>query len=455
MSRPREIDAVLAAYPGVKLTQTVGVPHETLGEMVVSCIVPHEGAVIDEAAIRDFAKERLASYKVPRRVLFFRRRRAGDDRQRQGEGRRPASACRRAAGRCGEGRLSSTRAKIRFGVTSYGGAIAAHVSFTKLVEDLGFDLIGYGDTQNMIPDCYVVMTAMALAHPARDDRADGQQPGHSASGRHRERDVGAAGGLERPRLLRRRAPETARSSTSARSQRRWPSWRSTARRSGGSVRGTEVTWRGQRTRLQFEPRRVPIWIAAEGPKTQHLAGRIADGVIFANGITEEVVQDNLRRVREGAISAGRDPDSIECWFFVKPYFSESEQQAWHDLAWTLSASANHAFRFSFEDKFVPKEHEAGLKRLMAGYASHQHNVQSSGNHNARIVIENDLTEFLGRRFLLAGTAARIRERLEEMASWGATNLILTILFGEPVGYAKRLAREVVAPLSLPRTPLDG
>jgi fatty-acyl-CoA synthase len=69
---PREIDALLADYPGVKLSQTVGVPHETLGELVVSCIVPHEGASIEETAIRAFARERLASYKVPRRVLFFR-----------------------------------------------------------------------------------------------------------------------------------------------------------------------------------------------------------------------------------------------------------------------------------------------------------------------------------------------------------------------------------------------
>lgn len=69
---PREIDAALLAHPAVKLSQTVGVPHATLGEMVVSCIVRHDGAVVDEEAIRNFAKQRLASYKVPRRVLFFR-----------------------------------------------------------------------------------------------------------------------------------------------------------------------------------------------------------------------------------------------------------------------------------------------------------------------------------------------------------------------------------------------
>jgi fatty-acyl-CoA synthase len=68
---PLEIDDVIRKCPGVKITQTVGVPDELLGEVVVACIVPHEGAVLDENAIRNFAKEKLASYKVPRRVLFF------------------------------------------------------------------------------------------------------------------------------------------------------------------------------------------------------------------------------------------------------------------------------------------------------------------------------------------------------------------------------------------------
>ncbi|CAN7247716.1 AMP-binding protein [Phenylobacterium sp. LjRoot219] len=68
---PVEIDSVIQEHAGVKVSQTVGVPHETLGELVVTCIVPQDGAALDEAAVRDFAKEKLASYKVPRRVLFF------------------------------------------------------------------------------------------------------------------------------------------------------------------------------------------------------------------------------------------------------------------------------------------------------------------------------------------------------------------------------------------------
>jgi acyl-CoA synthetase (AMP-forming)/AMP-acid ligase II len=68
---PVEVDTILLQCPGVKVAKTVGVPHDSLGELVVACIVLHEGATLDEAAVQAFAKEKLASYKVPRRVLFL------------------------------------------------------------------------------------------------------------------------------------------------------------------------------------------------------------------------------------------------------------------------------------------------------------------------------------------------------------------------------------------------
>jgi fatty-acyl-CoA synthase len=69
---PLEIDAVIRTYPGVKITQTIGLAHRTLGEIVVACIVPHAGVSLSEAPLREFLKERLASYKLPRRILFLR-----------------------------------------------------------------------------------------------------------------------------------------------------------------------------------------------------------------------------------------------------------------------------------------------------------------------------------------------------------------------------------------------
>jgi acyl-CoA synthetase (AMP-forming)/AMP-acid ligase II len=68
---PVEIDNLLIQHPAVKIVQTIGVPDDLLGERVVSCIGLHEGALLDEAAVKAFAREQLASFKVPRQVLFL------------------------------------------------------------------------------------------------------------------------------------------------------------------------------------------------------------------------------------------------------------------------------------------------------------------------------------------------------------------------------------------------
>lgn len=68
---PLEVDEILARHPAVKVAKTVGVPHETLGEVVVACIVAHDDSSREAEEIRTFLRERLASYKVPRHVLFF------------------------------------------------------------------------------------------------------------------------------------------------------------------------------------------------------------------------------------------------------------------------------------------------------------------------------------------------------------------------------------------------
>ena len=67
---PIEIDEAIARHPGIKLSQTVGVPHETLGEMIVSCVVPQDGAELGADAIRATARQSLASWKLPRHVLI-------------------------------------------------------------------------------------------------------------------------------------------------------------------------------------------------------------------------------------------------------------------------------------------------------------------------------------------------------------------------------------------------
>jgi acyl-CoA synthetase (AMP-forming)/AMP-acid ligase II len=69
---PLELEAALANHPDLEVAVAVGVGHPTLGEVIVLCAVPAPGRSLDEAAIRGFLRERLAAYKVPKRVLVFR-----------------------------------------------------------------------------------------------------------------------------------------------------------------------------------------------------------------------------------------------------------------------------------------------------------------------------------------------------------------------------------------------
>ncbi|MFC0204986.1 class I adenylate-forming enzyme family protein [Novosphingobium soli] len=68
---PLEVDDVIARIPGVKRSLTVGVPDDLLGEMVVACIVPLDGAQVQESEVVARCRREIASFKVPRRVLFF------------------------------------------------------------------------------------------------------------------------------------------------------------------------------------------------------------------------------------------------------------------------------------------------------------------------------------------------------------------------------------------------
>jgi len=67
---PREVDEALMSHPAVAQAVTFAMPHRTLGEDVAAAIVLREEVAATEAEIREFARQRLAGYKVPRRVLL-------------------------------------------------------------------------------------------------------------------------------------------------------------------------------------------------------------------------------------------------------------------------------------------------------------------------------------------------------------------------------------------------
>ena len=81
--------------------------------------------------------------------------------------------------------------------------------------------------------------------------------------------------------------------------------------------GEPATYKGSAQELRWDHRHTPVWMAAEGPRTLELAGRIADGVVLSNSLTAEAMERNLGHIRAGVESAGRAMEDLEIWNMAK------------------------------------------------------------------------------------------------------------------------------------------
>ena len=66
-----DIEGVLLEHPGVQEAAVVGVAHEVLGEDVAAFAVLRPGTTLSVDELQGFCAERLADYKVPRRITFL------------------------------------------------------------------------------------------------------------------------------------------------------------------------------------------------------------------------------------------------------------------------------------------------------------------------------------------------------------------------------------------------
>lgn len=68
---PAEIEAALSEHPAIAHVAVLGVPDERMGEVGCACVVLRQGEMLDQAQVIAWSRERMANYKVPRRVEFF------------------------------------------------------------------------------------------------------------------------------------------------------------------------------------------------------------------------------------------------------------------------------------------------------------------------------------------------------------------------------------------------
>ncbi len=67
---PREIEEFLYTHPKISDIQVYGVPDRKYGEQVMAAVILKKGVVMTEDEVRDFCRDKIANYKIPKYVKF-------------------------------------------------------------------------------------------------------------------------------------------------------------------------------------------------------------------------------------------------------------------------------------------------------------------------------------------------------------------------------------------------
>jgi 5,10-methylenetetrahydromethanopterin reductase len=186
----------------------------------------------------------------------------------------------------------------------------------------------------------------------------------------------------------------------------------------------EAEYRGARITMPWAaPRDLPIIVAAHGPRSLRLAGRIGDGVVIGLGITPDIVEQALAVVAQGARDAGRGLDDLEVWFTCFWFVDDEPGAATARGACAGTSFAAHFARAGVIGKWVPQDIAAGIVELGRAYDYNTHG--SVPPHQQREYVE--LSERLGvldyvrRRFVFCGTPDEVEAQVRAAMGGGATN----------------------------------
>jgi probable F420-dependent oxidoreductase len=161
--------------------------------------------------------------------------------------------------------------------------------------------------------------------------------------------------------------------------------------------------------------RLPVWVAAYGPKALELTGRVADGFILQLA-DPTIAEWTVNAVRHAAEDAGRDPAEITICVAAPAYVGDGSADIAHQrdqCRWFGGMVGNHVAdlvtRYG-EDAGVPAALTDYIKTRQ-GYDYNQHG--RAGNTHADFVPDDVID-----RFCLLGDASHQIERLQELKALG-------------------------------------
>lgn len=331
---------------------------------------------------------------------------------------------------------------MKFGVTLLPGDLRGLAGRARLAEEVGFDYIGIGDSQSLFRELYVSLSVVAM----HTERARLGPTVSNPLTRHPAVSAAAIASIDE--LSGGRAFLGLGSGDSAVLNLELPPARlAEVHHYLQTVRtllaGQPAEYRGRRVHTQWAQASVPLAMSAEGPRTLALAGAAADAAIVHTGLTPDILQDTIGRIREGERSAGRPDGATEVWAFAKCNIAGRRAEAISEIKMALAASGHHAFRFTLEGKHLPPELREPVAVLQREYVAAEHE-QVGETRNAALTDELGLTDYLTERFAVAGTPEECLDKARAIAAAGVDVLLITAIGPDPDAIIRQFGEAVIA-----------
>ncbi|MBJ6612940.1 TIGR03842 family LLM class F420-dependent oxidoreductase [Streptomyces sp. I4(2020)] len=178
--------------------------------------------------------------------------------------------------------------------------------------------------------------------------------------------------------------------------------------------GREAEVEGQRMRLPWvRDGRLPVWMAAYGPKALALTGRKADGFILQLAdpfLTEWMV----KAVRNAAAEAGRDPDSVTICVAAPAYVGDDLAHAREQCRWFGGMVGNHVAdlvsRYGEHSGMVPE----ALTEYIKGREGYDYSHHGRAGNPSTDFVPDEIVD----RFCLLGPPEAHIEKLRALRDLG-------------------------------------
>jgi probable F420-dependent oxidoreductase len=177
--------------------------------------------------------------------------------------------------------------------------------------------------------------------------------------------------------------------------------------------GREVEHQGSTLRFPWGGEsRLPVWVAAYGPKALALAGEVGDGFILQLA-DPSIAAWTIKAVRESAERAGRDPDAVTICVAAPAYVGDDLAHMRDQCRWFGGMVGNHVAdlvsRYG-DDGSVP----TALTDYIKGRTGYDYNEHGRAGNTHTDFVPDEIVD----RFCILGTPADHIERLEELKALG-------------------------------------